>query len=130
MIQPVEKHLYTYFENLALIERLEKEIENTLSVYGQNLQPQTTAGSKSPVEKRFELVQPMQRQVEKIKREIEPVMLLIRDLPLELTDLFYMHYYRKIRWLDIAKIRKISRITLWRRKNRLLKLAKKYLGDM
>lgn len=127
MLQPIEKRLYTYFEDLAAIERLQKEIENTLSVHGQNLEAGKSGDGKSPVEKRFEFVQPLENKIAKIKREIEPVAALIRDLPSELNDLFYLHYYRKIKWLDVARLRKISKATLWRRKRELLRMAKKYI---
>lgn len=130
MLLPVEKRLYTYFEDLAMIERLEREINNIMSVHGQDLQAGHTGGTNSPVEQRFNLVQPLQNKIAKIKREIEPVTILIRDLPEALCDLFYLHYYRKISWNKIAKLKNISRITLWRYKRKLLKLAQKYLGNL
>ena len=113
-----------------MIERLEQEAENILSVHGQSLQAGHTGGTNSPVEQRFNLVQPLQNKIAKIKREIEPVTILIRDLPDTLRDLFYLHYYRKNSWNKIAKLRNISRMTLWRHKRKLLKLAQKYLGDL
>ena len=130
MLLPVEKRLYTYFEDLAMIERLNKEAEDILSIHGQNLQAGHSNDAKSPVEKRFELVQPLQNKIAKIKRDIEPVAVLIRDLPDILRDLFYLHYYRKISWSKISKLKQISRITLWRQKKKLLKMAQKYLGDL
>ena len=50
---PVEKRLYTYFEDLAMIERLEQEAENILSVHGQSLQAGLTAQLNSGLIRRF-----------------------------------------------------------------------------
>lgn len=127
-IWPVERVLYAYMTNLAKLERLQRERGRIISVQGLQMDTNAGMGVAAPVERCFEQVQSLDRQIDALKELTIPVTRLVKDLPDDLLYLLDSHYFRKRGWGEVWRRKGWSRWAGWRRKKELLRVAEEYLG--
>ena len=124
----VEKVLYSYFADLAKIERLKRDIARLISVHGAQMELNVGNVIVDPVARRMDDVERMEKELGELKERVRPVTQLVRDLPDELLYLLDGHYFRKKGWGMLWRRKGWSRITGGRRKKELLRLAEEYVS--
>lgn len=124
----VERILYTYFENLGKIERIQREIKKLMSVHGMQMEKNVGDTVIDPVARRMERLESLEIELQELEAVTVPVTRLIRDLPEELLYLLHQHYFRRKAWGEVWRRKGWSRWTGWRRKKELLRVAEEYLG--
>ena len=127
-IWPVERVLYSYMTNLGKLERLQRERARIMSVHGMQMEPNVGGAVVAPVERAFDELQRVDREIEETKILTVPVTRLIRDLPDELLYLLDSHYFKRRGWGEVWRKKGWSRWAGWRRKKELLRVAEEYLG--
>ena len=126
-ITNVEKILYSYFENLAKQERIQKELKKLMSVHGMQMEKNVGDVIVDPVARRMDEVERLEAELKKIERWTVPVTRLVRDLPEELLYLLNGHYFRRQQWKALRRKKGWSEAKCWRKKKELLRVAEEYL---
>ncbi|MBQ9526888.1 MAG: hypothetical protein IJR68_04690 [Fretibacterium sp.] len=124
----IEKVLYSYFENLGKMERIQRDISRLASVHGLQMEKNVGDVIVDPVARRMDHVEKLESELEELKRWTVPVTRLVRDLPDELLYVLDQGYFRRRPWMEIWRRKGWSRWAGWRRKKELLRMAEKYIG--
>ena len=123
----IERILYAYFENLAKMERIQREIKKLMSVHGMQMEKNVGDVVIDPVARRMDEVERLEMELEKLKNVTLPVTKLIRDLPDELLYVLDKRYFKRKPWKTMRREKGWSEATMWRRKKDLLRAAGEYL---
>ncbi len=130
----IERCLYDYKANKALLEFLITEQESLMSMHGANYSLFDTNNVSDPVSEVAHRALELEKKIKNVEKQINSVDRLYADL---CGSAFYMHQMREILRLKyfehhdknvIKEALSISNSTLWRRTHELLRLAKKYFG--
>lgn len=131
----VERCLYEYRENLALIEALKSEIDNLCSVRAQNYDSQGSGGLSNPVEAVAMKKLYLERRLGHTERVTRAVKRLDEDLcgsdmrVQQMSKILNLKYFCGESIDYVLRYMAISPSTYWRRNGELLRKARKYLGE-
>lgn len=131
----VERCLYEYQENLALIDALKAEIDNLLSVRAQNYDSHGGSGQSNPVEAVMIKKLYLEKRLSRTERITRAVKRLDEDLcgsdlrVQQMSKILNLKYFRGESIDYVLRAMAISPSTYWRRNGELLRKARKYLGE-
>ena len=125
----VEKTLFEYPAKQAEIERLQGEAQAISSAHVSKMEPTEKAKPGSPVESWYVRLERIRARITTLKQEITPVERLMNALTPDILELLELRYFRGIPWRKIWLTRNISRITVWRKRQKLLRIAGQYIGN-
>ena len=131
----VERCLYEYRENLALIDTLKSEIEDLLSVRAQNYESNIGGGQSNPVEAVTMKKLYLERRLNRVERTTRTIKRLDEDLcgsdvrVQQMSRILKLKYFRGESIDYVLRSMAISPSTYWRRNGELLRKARKYLGE-
>ena len=131
----VERCLYDYKENLALIDTLKSEIEDLISVRAQNYESNTGGGQSNPVEAVMLKKMSLERKLSRMERMTRAIKRLDEDLCgsdiriQQMSRILKLKYFRGESIDYVLRSMAISPSTYWRRNSELLRKARKYLGE-
>ena len=131
----MEKCLYEYRENLALIDALKEELSNLLSVRAQNYEGHAVNGVSNPVEAVTQKKMSLERRLRRAERITRAITRLAEDLCGSEMRIQQMSKILRLKYFDgesvnyVLRNMAISISTYWRRNSELLRKARKYLGE-
>lgn len=132
----VEKCLYNYPDNIALIEALNLEIQLLSSVHGLSYEAHAKNSIADPVAMVTTRILSLEAKIKKIFKRTRPVERLLDDLRYKTTSrisqmdlILHLRYFKKLSVNDVLRQTAISYATYWRRNQELLQLARKYLSE-
>ena len=123
----IESQLFAYPAKCEEIKSLEAEARHISSAHISKLDT-ARMGSGNPVENWYLRREKIVRRIVELRRGAELVEKLLRELPDDLREILEERYFRGIPWRKVWIHRYVSRITVWRKRKQLLKLAGQILG--
>ena len=132
----VEKCLYEYKSNVAVLDYLREERKNLASIHGHNYENSSTPNSSDPVLTTVNLGMELERKIACVEKRIKPIARLLSDLTAgrslrvqQLRDILCLKYIAHEDNQRVQEEMKVSVSTYWRRVRELLRLARKYFGN-
>lgn len=132
----VEKCLYDYPDNIALIEALNIELQLLSSVHGLSYEAHAINSISDPVAMVTTRIMSLERKITKMVNRTRPVERLLDDFRYKTTSrisqmdlILRLRYFKKQSVNDVLRQGAISYPTYWRRNQELLQLARKYLAE-
>lgn len=130
----IEKCLWEYKENTALIERLKAVIANLMSVRGHSYEAHVAGVVTDPVLDVTHKILMLEQRIKRTEERVKPVEKLREDIAAGAHKDKYIREVLKLRYLEhssvdaVREILHISSSTYGRAKQKLLRLASKYFG--
>ena len=130
----VERCLYEYKANMALVEEIKEEIKHLMSLSSQGYEV-VSRQINNPVAEVTMKVISKEDKIKRTEKKIRPVRKLYEDLKgtalyiSQLREILELKYFEQESTEDIKRKLSISGATLYRRKKKLLRLARKYFGE-
>ena len=130
----VERCLWEYHENAAMLERLKWLLSTVHSIHGQGYELHTVGGASDPVGDAVNRVLILERKILRTEEKTKPVEKLQADIANGAHQDRYVREVLKMRYLEhmsVDAVRDelyISSSTYGRAKQKLLKIACKYFG--
>ena len=144
IVKYVEQCLHDYPANLTRIEVLRKDLQ-ILRLRGdvhaqnyENLHVKTTKKYSDPVSAHVEKIEYLEAEIERLKRNTEPLTKMIQDLKSpysletslnsDMIKIIGLHYFGRNPLSAILDATGWSRAGFFRKKKQLAELARSYLG--
>lgn len=125
----VEKRLFEYPAKLAEMEQLQGEAQAISSAHVSKLEA-GKAEPGSPVEGWYVRLERIRARIAALSDETQPVERLLANLTPNMRELCELRYFKGIPWRKIWLTRNISRITVWRKRQKLLRIAGQYIREV
>lgn len=127
----VEKTLFEYPAKQAEMERLQGEAQAISSAHVSRLETAEKANpAGNPVESWYTRLEKIRMKIAVLEEETTPVKRLMDALPPDMLELLGLRYFRGIPWRKIWLTRHISRVTVWRKRRKLLTIAGQYITEV
>lgn len=132
----VERCLWDYRANVAMLEMLRARVQELQSVRGHSYEAHSMNGISDPVAEVTNKVLGYEKKMEKTKTWIEPVRTLEEDLRAgkagrsSLLWILWLKYFDHMGIDDVKRELSVSGSTLYRQTLELLRLAKGYFADV
>ena len=132
----VEKCLYDYPDNIALIEALKIELQLLSSVHGHSYEAHAVNSISDPVFMIVARIISLETKIKRTARRTRPIERLLEALRYKTTSrisqldlILRLRYFQKRSVNSVIREIAISYPTYWRRNQELLHLARKYLSE-
>ena len=125
----VEKRLFEYPAHRAEMEQLQGEAQAISSAHVSKLEASAQSKPSSPVESWYVRLERIRARIAALSDETQPVERLLANLAPDMRELLELRYFKGIPWRKIWLTRNISRITVWRKRQKLLRIAGQYIGN-
>lgn len=129
----LERLLYEYKTNIAIIENLKFELKNLSSLHGQSYEVLSRNFGVDPVALRTVQVIAIESRLEKLGKKTRPVKALSEHLKSEsrrherLSQILENRYFKHKTWREIENKLDLSERTLMRLNYELIKLFRKFM---
>ena len=131
----VERCMWEYNPNKALLERLKYEIAGLKSVRGHSYEAHIEGGGNSdPVAEVTDMVLRLEARMRRTESRVEPVSRLKADIDAGcyrdryVREIFKLRYMERGSVSEVMEELKVSPSTYWRGNDRLILIARKYFG--
>lgn len=131
----VERCLWDYRANVAMLEILQGKLRALQSVHGHNYEAHVENGASDPVAMRTDKVLNMERKIKRTEQLVFPVNRLVSDLSgsshptRQMSEILRLKYFDHNSREYVQTKLSISQPTYWRRHEELMRLARKYFGE-
>ena len=133
----VEKCLYEYKSNIAVLEYLQEEKNNLMSIHGHSYDIENKSSMSNPVLTTVNQSMELEKKIACLKRKIVPVRKLLDDLAVgkslrvqQMREILISKYVAHEDNQHVQEKMCVSVSTYWRRVREFLRLARKYFGKI
>ncbi len=131
----VERCLWDYKANVAMLEILTLRLGALRSVHGHNYEAHSVNGASDPVANVTGQILDLEKKIHRTGLMVYPVQRLEADLKGNAQPTYHMQEILKLRYFEhnsreyVQSELGLSQTTYWRRQEELLRLARKYLAE-
>lgn len=132
----IERCLYNYCDNLALLEHSRTELKSLQSLQAQSYEAHSGNGISNPVFEVIAKIISLEQKIKALLRHTSPVTRLFRTLTSintlrhsQMACILKLRYFAHHSVNKVIREMAISQPTYWRRNDELLRLAKQYLNE-